>query len=107
MRQDLTAQFRRRHDRSALLADGHRRGRIRQPQRVFPIGPGGARHREHGGDRVAGAGDVAHLDRIGRHVNGLALARHQRHAVFALRHQDGLAIGQLHRVLRGCGDALI
>ena len=39
-------------------------------------------------------------------MDGLALARHQRHAVLALRHQDGLAIGKLHRVLRGRGDAL-
>ena len=33
-------------------------------------------------------------------------ARHQRHAVLALRHQHGLAVGKLHRVLRGIGDAL-
>ena len=39
-------------------------------------------------------------------MDGLAAARHQRHAVLALRHQHGLAIGKLHRVLRRFRDAL-
>ncbi len=40
-------------------------------------------------------------------MDGIALARHQRHAVLALRHQDGLAIRKLHRVLSRFGDALL
>ena len=52
-------------------------------------------------------GDVAHLDRMRRHMDRLAVARHQRHAVLALRHQHGLAIGKLHRVLRGGGDVRV
>ena len=68
---------------------------------VFPIGARRERHRQHRSDGVARAGDVAHLDRMRRHMDGLALARHQRHAVLALRHQHGLAIRELHRVLRG------
>ena len=39
-------------------------------------------------------------------MDRLAVARHQRHAVLALRHQDGFAVRQLHRVLCGVGDAL-
>ena len=40
-------------------------------------------------------------------MNGLAIARHQRHAAFALRHQHRLAIGQLHDLLRAVADALV
>ena len=43
---------------------------------------------------------------MGRYVDDLAVARHQRHAVLALRHQHSLAIRKLHRVLRGIGDVL-
>ena len=39
-------------------------------------------------------------------MDRLALARHQRHAVLALRHQDSFAVRQLHRVLCGVGNAL-
>ncbi len=45
-----------------------------------------ASNRHH---RVAGAGNIAHPHRIGRHVDGRALA-HQRHAGFAARHQHRL-----------------
>ena len=48
----------------------------------------GREHRHHG---VAGARDVAHLDRIGADVDRLAARRHQRHAVLAARHQHRLA----------------
>ena len=95
-----------RHDGGAFLADRDRGRRIRHPQRRLPIGPRRKRHREHRGDGIARAGDVAHLDRMGRNMDGLALARHQRHAVLALRHQHGLAVRKLHRVLRGVRDAL-
>ncbi len=105
MRQDLAAQFRRRHHRGALLADRDRGGGVRHPQGRFPIGAGGQRHRQRRGDGVAGAGDVAHLDRKSRHMDGIALARHQGHAVLALRHQHRLAIGQLHDLLGAVGDA--
>ena len=114
MRQDFPPQFRRRHGGGALLADRDRGRRIRHPQRRLPVGPGRQRQRQHGGDRVARAGDVAHLDRQRRHVDRLAAANHQRHAVFALRHQHGLAIGEIPsrpaprrqcsgRYRRGCG----
>ena len=104
----------RRHGGGALLADRDRRRRIRHPQRGLPIGPGRERQRQRGGDRVARAGDVAHLDRQRRHVDRLAAANHQRHAVFALRHQHGLAVGEIPsrpaprrqcsgRYRRGCG----
>ncbi len=39
-------------------------------------------------------------------MDGLALTRHQGHAVLALRHQHSLAVRKLHRVLRGFGDTL-
>ena len=107
MRQDFPPQLRRRHGRGALLADRDRGRRIRHPQRRLPIGPGRKRQRQHGGDRVARARDVAHLDRQRRHVDRLAAANHQRHAVFALRHQHGLAIGENHRVLRRGGNVLV
>ena len=42
-----------------------------------------------------------------RHVDRLAAANHQRHAVFALRHQHGLAIGEIHRVLRRVGNVQV
>jgi len=67
--------------------------RIRHPQGGLPIGPRREHHREHRGNRIARARDVAYLDRMSRNMNGVALARHQRHAVLALRHQHGLAIG--------------
>ena len=107
MRQDFSPQFGRRDGGGALLADGDGGRRIRHPQRRFPIGAGGQRQRQRGGDGVAGAGDVAHLDRMRRHMDRLARARHQRHAVLALRHQHGLAIRQLHRFLRGVGNVLL
>ena len=107
MRQDLSPQFGLRHRRGALLADGNRRRRIRHPQRSFPVGAGRERQRERRRDRIARAGDVAHLHRQRRHVDGLARARHQRHAVLALRHQHGLAIGENHRIARGLRDARI
>ncbi len=40
-------------------------------------------------------------------MNGLALAGHQGHAVFALGDQNGLAIRKLHNLLRGLGDTLL
>ena len=39
-----------------------------------------------------------------RHMHGIAVARHQRHAVLALRHQHRLAVGEDHGVARGLGD---
>ena len=107
MRQDLAPQFRRRDNGRALLADRDGGCRIRHSQRALPIGPCRQYHREHRGNGVAGARDVAHLDRMGGNMNGVALARHQRHAVLALRHQHGLAIGQLHDVLRRIGDIFL
>ena len=43
---------------------------------------------------------------MGRRMDGVTLARHQRHAVLALRHQDGLAVGKLHHILRRIRNAL-
>ena len=37
-------------------------------------------------------------------MDGVALARHQGHAVCALRHQHGFAIGKLHHILRRLRD---
>ena len=74
---------------------------------ALPIGAGRKRQRQHRGDGVAGAGDVAHLDRQAGTWIGFAAARHQRHAVLALRHQHGLAIGEMHGILRGLGDVLL
>ena len=107
MRQDSSPQLRRRNGCGALLADGNRGCRVRHPQRRLPIRACCKRQRKRCGHRVARAGDVAHFHRKRRHVNGFALARHQRHAVLALRHQDRLAIGELHGVLRGIGDGLV
>ncbi|MGY4429392.1 hypothetical protein ACVWWO_001869 [Bradyrhizobium sp. F1.13.1] len=39
-------------------------------------------------------------------MNGLVVARHQRHAVLALGDQDRFAIGEPHHVLAGIDDAL-
>ena len=47
--------------------------------------------REHGRDRVARAGHVAHLHRIGRHVDRPGAARMKQHALLAQRHQHRLA----------------
>lgn len=106
MRQDLSAQLGRAHAGGALLADGDGGGGIGHAQRRIPVRAGRKRYCERGGDGVTGAGDVAHLRREGRNVHGPAIARHQRHAVLALRDQDRLAIGEPHHVLAGLDDAL-
>ncbi|CUU16974.1 hypothetical protein CDS [Bradyrhizobium sp.] len=106
VRQDIPPQLGRAHAGRALLADGDGSGRIGHPQRRVPVRARRERHRKRGGDGVTGTGDVAHLHGDSRNMNGLAIARHQRHAVLALRDQDRLAIGEPHHVLAGIDDAL-
>ena len=85
-RQNARAQFGDRQSRGAAFSHHHRRRGIGRAHGGFEIGA----HRQHGGDhrhhRVAGAGNIAHAHRIGRNVDGRALA-HQRHAGLAARHQ--------------------
>jgi hypothetical protein len=99
MRQDPSPQLGRAHAGGALLADRDGGGRTRHAQRRVPIRARRDRDRERRGHGVAGAGDVAHLHRNSRNMDGLTLARHQRHAVLALGDQERLAIGQPHHVL--------
>ncbi|MGY3290440.1 hypothetical protein ACVWWP_003507 [Bradyrhizobium sp. LM3.6] len=106
MRQYLSLQLGRAHGGGALLADGDGGGGTGHAQGRIPVRARGERHRERGGDGVTGAGDVTHFHRDRRNVNGLAVARHQRHAVLALRDQDRLAIGEPHHVLACIDDAL-
>ena len=65
----------------------------------------GRQHRHH---RVAGAGDVAHLHRIGRHVDRRPPSRapicSSIMPSFAARHQHGLALHRAAELGRGGGD---
>ena len=62
--------------------------------------------RQHGHHGVAGAGDVAHLHRIGRHVHG-AFGRDQRHAVLAAGDQHGFGVELLAQAIGGGRDLLV
>ena len=73
------------------LADHHRRRRIGGARCRLEIRPHGEQRRKHGDDRIAGARDVAHLDREGRHMDRLAALGVEQHAVLAHGHQHGLA----------------
>ena len=97
-------QFGERHRRGAALAD-HDGGR----------GIGGAhgglerrlhrqQHRHHRDDGIAGAGDVAHLDRISRNVDRRVTVEMQRHALLAAGDQHRLAFDELRQLGRGVGD---
>ena len=105
-RQDARAQFRNRERRCAALADDDRGGGIGRPHGGFEIGLHGEHGSEHRHHRVAGAGDVAHAHRIGRHVDGGALA-HQRHAGFAARHQNRFCAQHAAKLGRGRRDLIV
>ena len=68
-RQDARAQFGDRQRRGAAFADHHRRGRVGGAHGRFEIGLHGEHGRQHRDHRVAGAGDIAHAHRIGRHMD--------------------------------------
>ena len=40
-------------------------------------------------------------------MDRLSLAGDQRHTVLALGHQHGFAVGEIHRILRGGGNAFV
>src|SRR5437588_11761413 len=84
MRENPSAQLRWGDDGGAFLADGHGRGRIRHTQGGLPIGPRGQRGGEYRGNGITCAGDVPDFDRMGRDMNDLTVAWHQRHALLAL-----------------------
>ena len=100
-RQNAMAQFGERHGRRAAFADddggrgiGGAHGElVRRLHRQ--------QHRHHGRDRVAGAGDVAHLDRIGGNVDRRLPFDVQAHPFFAAGDQHRLAVDPMREL--GCG----
>ena len=73
-RQDACAQLVGRDRRGAALADHDGGGRIGDAHRDLEVGARGQHDGERRHHRVAGARDVPHLDRIGRHVDRRAAA---------------------------------
>ena len=95
-RQDARAQLGGGHHRGAALAHHHRRRRVGGAHGRLEAGAHGEQRAEHGHDGIAGARHVAHVDRVGGHVDRRLAAHHERHAVLAPRHQ--------HSGGRGRGD---
>ena len=93
-----------RNRRSAALADHDGSGRIGCAHGVFVGRAHRRQHRHHRRHRIAGAGHVAHLDRIGFDVDRRLPFDMQAHALFAARDQHGFALDQPRQLFGRGGD---
>ena len=103
-RQDAVAQFGERHCRGAAFADDHGGGGIGGAHGDIERCLHRQQHRHDGSDRIAGAGDIAHLYGISGDVQRRMTVDMQRHAFLAAGDQHGIAFDDARELSRRFGD---
>ena len=91
-RQNARAQLGNRYARGAALANHNGSGRIRRANSRLESSSHRQQRRKCRRHGIAGAGNIAHLDRVCRHVDRWRADDEERHALFATCHQHRFAL---------------